>query len=414
MFNRIEEAIEDIKQGKMIIVVDDENRENEGDLVMAAERCRTEDINFMIKHARGLVCAPIGAEQARRLDLNCMVEHNTDRHCTAFTVTVDHKDTTTGISAAERAATARALVSPTARPDDFRRPGHIFPLMAKPGGVLERAGHTEAAVDLARLAGYREGGVICEIMNEDGSMARLPQLLDFADKYGLKIISVEDLIHYRVMREKFVRREVSVKMPTAWGDFVCHAYTSPYGSNPDAVHIALVKGDIEGAGDVLVRVHSECFTGDVLGSYRCDCGPQLHKAMQMIEDEGRGVLLYMRQEGRGIGLLAKLKAYELQEKGMDTVEANEALGFAADLRDYGIGAQILRDLGIGRFRLMTNNPVKIIGLEGYGLEVSERVPIEVQCNEHNEKYLFTKSCKMGHFLHVAGHDSYSVCGENKE
>lgn len=412
MFNRIEDAIEDIKQGKMIIVVDDENRENEGDLVMAAELCRTEDINFMIKHARGLVCAPIGAEQARRLDLNCMVEHNTDRHCTAFTVTVDHRDTTTGISAAERAATARALVSPMARPDDFRRPGHIFPLMAKPGGVLERAGHTEAAVDLARLAGYREGGVICEIMNEDGSMARLPQLLEFAKKHGLKIISVEDLIHYRVMREKFVRREVSVKMPTAWGDFICHAYTSPYGSNPEAVHIALVKGDIEGAEDVLVRVHSECFTGDVLGSCRCDCGPQLHKAMQMIESEGRGVLLYMRQEGRGIGLLAKLKAYELQEKGMDTVEANAALGFAADLRDYGIGAQILRDLGIGRFRLMTNNPVKIIGLEGYGLEVSERVPIEVPCNEHNEKYMLTKICKMGHFLQVAERENCSVCGEN--
>lgn len=408
MLNKIEDAIADIKQGKMIIVVDDENRENEGDLVIAAELCSAEDINFMIKHARGLVCAPIGAEQARKLDLNCMVEHNTDRHCTAFTVTVDHKDTTTGISAAERAFTARELTSPTARPEDFRRPGHIFPLMAKPGGVIERAGHTEAAVDLARLAGFREGGVICEIMNEDGSMARLPQLLKFAEMHGLKIISVKDLIHYRVMREKFVRREVGVRMPTAWGDFTCYAYTSPYGSDPDAVHIALVKGDIEGAGDVLVRVHSECFTGDVLGSCRCDCGSQLHQAMQMIEKEGCGVVLYMRQEGRGIGLLAKLKAYELQESGLDTVEANAALGFAADLRDYGIGAQILRDLGIRKFRLLTNNPVKIIGLEGYGLEVSERVPIEIPCNEHNEKYLLTKSCKMGHFLNMTERAS---CGE---
>lgn len=412
MFNKIEEAIEDIKQGKMIIVVDDENRENEGDLVVAADLCRTEDINFMIKHARGLVCAPIGAEQAKSLELNCMVENNTDRHCTAFTVTVDHMNTTTGISAAERAFTARELASPTARPGDFRRPGHIFPLMAKPGGVLERAGHTEAAVDLARLAGCRQAGVICEIMNEDGSMARLPQLLEFAQKHGMKIISVENLIHYRVMREKIVRREVSVKMPTAWGDFICYAYTSPYGSNSEAVHLALVKGDIDNADDVLVRVHSECFTGDVFGSHRCDCGPQLHKAMQMIENEGCGVVLYMRQEGRGIGLLAKLKAYKLQEEGMDTVEANEALGFAPDLRDYGIGAQILRDLGIKKFRLMTNNPVKIIGLEGYGLEVSKRVPIEIPHNEHNEKYLITKSCKMGHFLHMPEHPNCVECAEN--
>lgn len=398
MFNKIEEAIADIKLGKMIIVVDDENRENEGDLVMAAELCRTEDINFMITHARGLVCVPIGAEQALRLDLCQMVESNTDRHCTAFTVTVDQRDTTTGISAAERAVTARALSSPTARPEDFRRPGHIFPLAARHGGVLKRAGHTEAAVDLARLAGCREGGVICEVMNEDGSMARLPQLLDFAGKHGLKIISVQDLIHYRVMREKFVRREVSVEMPTAWGMFTCHAYTSPYGDNPEAVHLALAKGDIEGVDDVLVRVHSECFTGDVLSSLRCDCGSQLRQAMQMIEREGRGVLLYMRQEGRGIGLLAKLKAYKLQDEGMDTVEANEALGFAPDLRDYGIGAQILRDLGIRRFRLMTNNPVKIIGLEGYGLEVSARIPIVVPANEHNARYMHTKICKMGHFM----------------
>jgi len=412
MFNKIEEAIEDIKAGKMVIVVDDENRENEGDLVMAAELCRTEDVNFMVKHARGLVCAPITPEQSKRLNLYQMVEQNTDYLGTAFTVTVDHKDTTTGISAAERAVTARALVDPTSRPEDFKRPGHIFPLTARQGGVLKRAGHTEAAVDLARMAGLAEGGVICEIMNEDGSMARLPQLVEFAKKHGLKIISVEDLIHYRVMREKFVRREVTVHMPTAWGDFTCHAYTSPYGDNPGAVHLALVKGDVENKDDVLVRVHSECFTGDILGSLRCDCGPQLHTAMEMIEKAGCGVLLYMRQEGRGIGLLAKLKAYELQEKGMDTVEANVALGFAPDLRDYGVGAQILRDLGLRRFKLMTNNPVKIIGLEGYGLEISERVPIEVPANPYNEKYLHTKTCKMGHFLHTQ-EDSCAQCGKNK-
>lgn len=413
MFNTIEEAIADIKAGKMIIVVDDENRENEGDLVMAAELCRTEDVNFMVKNAGGLVCAPITAEQAKRLNLCQMVEQNTDYLGTAFTVTVDHKNTTTGISAAERALTARALVDPTARPDDFKRPGHIFPLAARQGGVLKRAGHTEAAVDLARMAGLPEGGVICEIMNEDGSMARLPQLLEFAKKHNLKVISVEDLIHYRVMREKFVRREVTVHMPTAWGDFVCHAYTSPYGDTPGAVHLALVKGEVEGIDDVLVRVHSECFTGDILASLRCDCGPQLHKAMQMIEQAGRGVLLYMRQEGRGIGLLAKLKAYELQEKGMDTVEANVALGFAPDLRDYGVGAQILRDLGLRKFKLMTNNPVKIVGLEGYGLEISERVPIEVPSNPYNEKYLHTKNCKMGHYLHLQ-EDTCAQCSKNKE
>lgn len=398
MFDRIDDAIADIKLGKMVIVVDDENRENEGDLVMAAEMCRTEDINFMIKYARGLVCAPLGAELAKKLDLWHMVTQNTDRHCTAFTVTVDYKDTTTGISAEERAITARMLVSDASCASDFRRPGHIFPLVARPGGVLARSGHTEAAVDLSRLAGLKEGGVICEIMNEDGSMARLPQLLEFAEKHGLKIISVEELIHYRVEREKHVQCEVTVNMPTAWGEFTCHAYTSPYGDNPGAVHLALVKGDIEGADDILVRVHSECFTGDVLGSLRCDCGSQLHQAMQMIEEEGRGVVLYMRQEGRGIGLLAKLKAYKLQDEGLDTVEANIALGFAADLRDYGIGAQILRDLGIRKFRLMTNNPVKIIGLEGYGLEVSERVPVVVPANEYNEKYMHTKICKMGHLL----------------
>ena len=410
MFNTIQEAISDIKQGKMVIVVDDANRENEGDLVMAAQCCRTEDLNFMITNARGLVCVPLSSEQAARLQLPPMVEHNTDAHGTAFTVSVDHmNDTTTGISAAERAITARALADPQAKPDDFRKPGHIFPLIARQGGVLKRAGHTEAAVDLARLSGFNEGGVICEIINEDGSMARLPQLLTFAEKHGLKIISVEDLIRFRVIGEKFVQREATIHLPTALGDFICHAYVSPYGDNPGAVHLALVKGDISGAEDVLVRVHSECLTGDLLGSLRCDCGPQLHKAMQMIEEAGRGVVLYMRQEGRGIGLLAKLKAYELQEKGMDTVEANVALGFAPDLRDYGIGAQILVDLGLRKFKLMTNNPVKITGLAGYGLEITERVPIEVQANKFNEKYLSTKVCKMGHYLHMDHPDCKDCC-----
>ena len=399
--NSIDEAIAEIASGRMIIVVDDAQRENEGDLLMAAELCTHEQMNFFVKEARGLVCAPIDTKQARRLGLDLMVEHNTDPHGTAFTVSVDAlKDSTTGISAHERAATVNLLADVHAKPEDFRRPGHIFPLVAREGGVLKRAGHTEAAVDLARLAGLRPAGVICEIMNDDGSMARLPDLMRFAQKHQLKIISVADLIRYRLTREHLVTREAEVNLPTEFGDFRVIAYKFARDTNPETVHLALIKGDISGMEDVLVRVHSECLTGDLLGSLRCDCGPQLHKALEMIEKEGRGVLLYIRQEGRGIGLVAKLKAYELQDKGMDTVEANIALGFAPDLRDYGVGAQILADLGLHRFRLLTNNPGKIVGLEGYGLEVAERVPLEIESNPHNERYLKTKCSKMGHVLHL--------------
>lgn len=400
-FCRVDEALEDIRQGKMIIVVDDEERENEGDLLMAAEKVRPEDINFMAKYGRGLICAPITQDRARELQLDFMVPRNTDRHGTAFTITVDAaKGTTTGISAAERALTCRLLADPSAGPDDFRRPGHVFPLVARKGGVLKRAGHTEAAVDLARLAGLQPAGVICEIMNDDGTMARVPDLVQFAERHGLKILTIAALIRYRHERECLVERVSSVHLPTIYGDFMAHAYRFILDESPERLHIALVKGDLTAETPVLVRVHSECLTGEVFGSLKCDCGQQLHKAMELIEKEGRGVLLYMRQEGRGIGLLPKLKAYELQEKGLDTVEANLALGYPPDLRDYGIGAQILVHLGLRKIRLMTNNPKKIVGLRGYGLEVVERVPIEIPPNSYNQNYLRTKQDKLGHLLHI--------------
>ncbi|HPU68175.1 MAG TPA: bifunctional 3,4-dihydroxy-2-butanone-4-phosphate synthase/GTP cyclohydrolase II [Acetomicrobium flavidum] len=403
VFASPEEAINMIKEGRMIIVVDDEDRENEGDLLMAASKVTRESINFMTKYGRGLVCVPLTEEKAKQLELEPMVLHSTDPHGTAFTISVDAKEgTTTGISAEDRAITARLLASPEAKPSDFRRPGHMFPLIARKGGVLKRAGHTEAAVDLARLAGLEPVGVICEIMNDDGTMARLPQLIEFAKKFDLKIMTIKDLIRYRHMRDKLVERVSTVKLPTEYGNFIAHAYRWILDDDPDRLHIALVKGEIGEEDDVLVRVHSECLTGDVFGSLRCDCGAQLHKAMEMVEREGKGIVLYMRQEGRGIGLYKKLKAYELQEKGMDTVEANIKLGVSPDLRDYGVGAQILFDLGVRKLRLMTNNPKKVIGLAGYGLKIVERVPIEVEPNPYNSDYLRTKKEKMGHLLHQNG------------
>lgn len=401
-FSSIEEALDDIRKGGMVIVVDDEARENEGDLVMAAEHARPEDINFMATYARGLICVPITEERARELDLKLMVQEGTDLHGTAFTTSVDAREgTTTGISAAERALTARLLSNPEATPEMFRRPGHIFPLVGRRGGVLKRAGHTEATVDLARLAGLRPAGICCEIMNDDGSMARLPDLVSFARRHSLKIISIEDLIRYRRRSEKLVERVATVKLPTEYGVFIAHAYRSRYDcSRGELLHVALVCGEPQKKDGALVRVHSECLTGDVFGSLRCDCGPQLHAAMRMVNEAGEGVVLYMRQEGRGIGLLDKLKAYELQEQGLDTVEANEALGYDADLRDYGMGAQILVDLGLRKIRLITNNPRKIVGLEGYGLEVVERVPLIIEPNEFNKRYLAAKEQKLGHMLHL--------------
>jgi 3,4-dihydroxy 2-butanone 4-phosphate synthase/GTP cyclohydrolase II len=390
----IPEAIEDIKAGKVIIIVDDEGRENEGDLVIAAEKVTPEAINFMAREARGLICMPVIGERLEELRIPMMVQDNTARFSTAFTVSIEAKHgVTTGISAQDRATTIKTVINPASKPEDIARPGHVFPIKARPGGVLVRAGHTEAAVDLARLAGLYPAGVICEIMNEDGSMARLRQLEEMAAKYNMKMVSVADLITYRRRHEKLVQRVAEAKLPTKFGEFTVMAYRSKV--DPDE-HVALVYGDVVSGDAVLVRVHSECLTGDVFASLRCDCGQQLAMAMQAVVAEGKGVILYMRQEGRGIGLHNKLRAYALQDQGMDTVEANELLGFAADLRDYGIGAQILADIGLERIRLLTNNPRKVVGLEGHGLKVVETVPIVAPPNTYNASYLETKGAKMGH------------------
>ncbi len=396
-FNTIEEALDDIAKGRMVILVDDEDRENEGDLCMAAEKVTPEAINFMAKHGRGLICLSLTPQRVEELKLTMMTDDNTSAFGTAFTVSIEaKKGVTTGISAHDRAHTILVAIDPETKSDDLARPGHVFPLRARPGGVLQRAGQTEGSVDLARLAGLQPAGVICEIMNDDGSMARVPQLMEFAKKHTLKIVTVKDLIQHRMRTESFVRRLATVQMPTRYGgDFTAIAFTNDVDRN---VHIALVKGEIKPNDRVLVRVHSECLTGDVFGSKRCDCGDQLHRAMEMIRHEGKGVVLYMRQEGRGIGLANKLRAYELQDKGLDTVEANIQLGFKPDLRDYGIGAQILVDVGVRNMRLITNNPKKIVGLEGYGLKVVERVSIETPPNERNIIYLKTKKKKLGHMI----------------
>ncbi|HEU5053846.1 MAG TPA: bifunctional 3,4-dihydroxy-2-butanone-4-phosphate synthase/GTP cyclohydrolase II [Hanamia sp.] len=395
MLDKIEDAIEDIKNGKLVIVVDDEDRENEGDFVTSAKNVTPEIINFMSKHGRGLICMPISEKRCDQLQLDLMVNNNTAMHGTPFTVSVDllGHGCTTGISAHDRAKTVQAIIDPETKPDDLGRPGHIFPLRAKNGGVLRRTGHTEATIDLARLAGHGDAGVLVEIMNEDGTMARLPQLRKIADKHNLKLISIKDLIAFRLEKETLIREDVRVHMPTKYGDFELIAFTQ---LNTNEVHMALKKGDWEKDEPVLVRVHSSCMTGDILGSLRCDCGDQLHNALKMIEAEGKGLVLYMNQEGRGIGLLNKLKAYKLQEQGMDTVEANLKLGFSMDERDYGVGAQILRHLNISKLKLISNNPKKRAGLLGYGLEIVDTVPIEIIPNKHNEKYLKTKRDKMGH------------------
>jgi 3,4-dihydroxy 2-butanone 4-phosphate synthase/GTP cyclohydrolase II len=395
-FCSIETAIEAIRDGEIIVVVDDADRENEGDMILAAEKTTPEKINFLARFARGLICAPITETRAQELELGAMVPENTCRLGTAFTVSIDLAGgTTTGISAHDRAATIRALVDPNTRPDDFMRPGHIFPLVAKEGGVLRRAGHTEASVDLARLAGLAPAGVLCEVLDDDGSMARLPRLVAIARQHGLKIVTIADLIAYRRRTERSVEKVREIQFPSEFGEFRLHLYRSlTSGCN----HIALTRGDVRRDQPVLVRVHSQCFTGDVLGSLRCDCGPQLHRAMTMIDEEGCGVLLYMNQEGRGIGLENKIHAYALQDQGRDTVEANEDLGFAPDLRDYGVGAQILSDLGVVKMRLLTNNPRKVVGLASHGLDIVDRVPIEIEANDVNRRYLTAKRDKLGHML----------------
>src|SRR5213594_1548929 len=395
-FNSIESVISDVQAGKMVIVVDDADRENEGDLIMGAQFVTPENVNFMAKHGRGLICVPTISERLQQLGIERMVRQNRETFGTDFQISVDAaRGITTGISAADRAQTIRIMAEPTAVPEELVQPGHVFPLRAKPGGVLQRAGHTEAAVNLVKLAGCRPIGVICEIMSDDGSMARLPELVDFAKRHDLKICTIEELIKHRRTREKLVERLEVVKMPTAYGDFDLYLYRSKVDGQH---HLALVKGDVAGQKNVLVRVHSECLTGDVFGSCRCDCGPQLHQAMRQVAEAGHGVVVYMRQEGRGIGLASKIKAYKLQEKGYDTVEANQKLGFPMDLREYGLGAQILTDLGLKTIRLLTNNPKKVVGLEGYGLKIVEQVPIRVKPNPHNQKYLRAKREKMGHII----------------
>lgn len=394
-FATVEEAIDEIRNGNMIIVVDDEDRENEGDIIVAAEKCTADHVNFMATYAKGLICTPVEGYILDRLKIGQMVTNNTDNHETAFTVSVDAVSTTTGISAYERWETVKKIIDPEARPEDFRRPGHVFPLRSVPGGVLRRAGHTETTTDLARLAGLIPAGWCCEIMDDDGHMMRTPKLMEFADKHDLKIITVKSLIEYRKKTECFVEKIAEADLPSKYGHFRIHAYESKLDGK---CHLAIMKGDVRGKKDVLVRVHSECLTGDALGSMRCDCGEQLATALKKIEAEGCGVVLYMRQEGRGIGLANKMRAYELQDQGKDTVEANVLLGFAPDERDYGIGAQILADLGLSSIRLMTNNPAKRAGLEGYGLSITERVPLVMPVNEYDKNYMKVKSAKMGHIL----------------
>jgi 3,4-dihydroxy 2-butanone 4-phosphate synthase/GTP cyclohydrolase II len=400
VFNSIDEAIDEIRRGKIIIVVDDDDRENEGDFVTAAENITTQTVNFMATHGRGLICAPLTEERCQELELDLMVGKNTSLHDTAFTVSVDllGHDTTTGVSASDRAKTIRSLVNSDTRPEDLGRPGHIFPLKAKSKGVLRRTGHTEATVDLTKLAGLKPGGALVEIMNEDGSMARLPQLMEIARKFNLKLITIKDLIAYRLQTDSIVIKGCEVKLPTTYGSFKLIPFIQ---ESNGLEHIALVKGELTKDEPILTRVHSSCMTGDIFGSYRCDCGVQLHKAMEMIEKEGKGVLIYLNQEGRGIGLSNKIKAYKLQEQGRDTVEANVDLGFKDDERDYGVGANILNELGLGQLKLITNNPVKRAGLEGYGLTIVENIPLVIEPNEHNAFYLKTKQDKMGHFLDIA-------------